>query len=161
MLWERRHNLHGMLVGFLYTKYRKRCCCLMWAHPHPGSFGWLYNYMLWTNSSSGKTHSTHRCWEMFINLNHGVLEWLCKNNGKLTQNLNTCCVSKCMANSKCCDKASFSVNEKFLSRAGREKLPVLSVWDRFMKLKTDFILERKQRKSVHKKVVFFFFHQNL
>ena len=93
---------------------------------------------------------------MFINLNHGVLEWLCKNNGKLTQNRNTCCVSKCMANSKCCDKASFSVNEKFLSRAGREKLPVLSVWDRFMKLKTDFILERKQRKSVHKKVFFFF-----
>ena len=37
---------------------------------------------------------------------------------------------------------------------GLEKWSVLSVLDRFLSLKTDFVLNRKQKKSVHKSLVF-------
>ena len=44
--------------------------------------------------------------------------------------------------------------ELLLQKAGLEKSSVLPVLDRFLSLTTDFVLNRKQKKSVHKSSFF-------
>ena len=47
------------------------------------------------------------------------------------------------------------MNAEIALVAGLEKSPVLPALDRFLSLKTDFVLNRKQKKSVHKSSFFF------